>query len=173
VWFSLGENDEKAYRLPDFLQRSTGREQRCATFFEESRMQFGSSIDIYRKSGFGLHQLRNCLGGLGPVGNAIDLHFHAGGYHARCDRSTGGLVGSEDFGIHLIHGAKILRVTQEDGAFDDILQIRAAASQDGLHMLQHEPGLLLHGSLRLHLAGRGIYRALTGDKQKIACAHCA
>src|ERR1700677_1216797 len=34
------------------------------------------------------------LGGLGPVGNAIDLHFHAGGYHTRCDRSTGGLVGA-------------------------------------------------------------------------------
>ena len=61
VWFSLGENHEKAYRFPDFLQRGTGREQRCATFFEESRMQFGSSNDLYRKSGFGLHQLRNCF----------------------------------------------------------------------------------------------------------------
>jgi predicted transcriptional regulator len=56
----LGENHKKAYRFPDFLQRSTGREQRFATFFEESRMQFGSSNNIYRKSGFGLHQLRNC-----------------------------------------------------------------------------------------------------------------
>jgi hypothetical protein len=27
VWFSLGENHEKASRFPDFLQRSTGREQ--------------------------------------------------------------------------------------------------------------------------------------------------
>jgi hypothetical protein len=26
-------------------------------------MQFGSSNNIYRKSGFGLHQLRNCLRG--------------------------------------------------------------------------------------------------------------
>jgi hypothetical protein len=26
-WFSLGENHEKPYRSPDFLQRSTGREQ--------------------------------------------------------------------------------------------------------------------------------------------------
>jgi hypothetical protein len=24
VWFSLGENHEKAYRFPDFLHRSTG-----------------------------------------------------------------------------------------------------------------------------------------------------
>jgi hypothetical protein len=24
-------------------------------------MQFGSSNDLYRKSGFGLHQLRNCF----------------------------------------------------------------------------------------------------------------
>ena len=50
VWFSLGENHEKACRFPDFLQRSTGREQRCATFFAESRMQFGSSNNISRKS---------------------------------------------------------------------------------------------------------------------------
>ena len=52
VWFSLGENHEKADRFPDFLHRSTGREQLCATFFEESRMQFGGSTSIYRKSGF-------------------------------------------------------------------------------------------------------------------------
>jgi hypothetical protein len=118
----------------------------------------------------------NCetaLGRYGPVGDAIDLHFHAGCYHASCDRSAGGLVGSENFGIHLIHGAEVFGIAQEYGAFDNILQIRAATSEDGLHMLQHEPGLLLHGSLRLHLAGRGIYWTLTGDKQKITCAHCA
>jgi hypothetical protein len=57
----LGENHEKAYRSPDFLQRSTGREPLCATFFEESRMRFGGSTNLYRKSGFGLHQLRNCF----------------------------------------------------------------------------------------------------------------
>jgi hypothetical protein len=39
----LGENHDRAYRSPDFLQRSTGREQLCATFFAESRMQFGGS----------------------------------------------------------------------------------------------------------------------------------
>jgi hypothetical protein len=55
----LGRKHEKAYRSPDFLQRSTGREQLCATFFAESRMQFGGSTNIYRKSGFGLHPLRN------------------------------------------------------------------------------------------------------------------
>ena len=38
VWFSLGENDEKACHSPDFLRQSTGREQLCATFFTESRM---------------------------------------------------------------------------------------------------------------------------------------
>jgi hypothetical protein len=27
VWFSSGENHEKAYRSPDFQQRSTGQEQ--------------------------------------------------------------------------------------------------------------------------------------------------
>jgi ribosome-binding factor A len=62
VWFSLAENHEKVCRSPDFLRRGTGREQRCATFFEESRMQFASSNNIYRKSGFGLHQLRTALG---------------------------------------------------------------------------------------------------------------
>jgi hypothetical protein len=51
VWFSLGENHEKVYRFPDFLHRSTGREQLCATFFAESRMQFGGSTNTYRKSG--------------------------------------------------------------------------------------------------------------------------
>jgi hypothetical protein len=32
----------------------------CAAFFTESRMQFGGANKLYRKSGFGLHQLRNC-----------------------------------------------------------------------------------------------------------------
>ena len=56
----MRENHEKAYRSPDFLRRSTGREQLCATFFTESRMEFRGSTNLYRKSGFGLHQLRNC-----------------------------------------------------------------------------------------------------------------
>ena len=60
VWFSLAENHEKACRSPDFLRRSTGREQLCATFFTESRMAFRGSTNFYRKSGFGLHQLLNC-----------------------------------------------------------------------------------------------------------------
>jgi hypothetical protein len=55
------KNHQMAYRFPDFLQRGAGREQRCATFFEENRMQFGSSNNINRKSGFGLHQLRTAL----------------------------------------------------------------------------------------------------------------
>jgi hypothetical protein len=29
VWFSLGENHEKACRFPDFLRRSTSRGQLC------------------------------------------------------------------------------------------------------------------------------------------------
>jgi hypothetical protein len=41
VWFSLGENHEKVDRFPDFLLRSLGGEQLCATFFAESRMRFG------------------------------------------------------------------------------------------------------------------------------------
>jgi hypothetical protein len=56
----LRENHDKAYRSPDFLRRSTSREQLCATFFTESRMEFRGSTNLYRKSGFGLHQLRNC-----------------------------------------------------------------------------------------------------------------
>jgi hypothetical protein len=63
VWFSLGENHEKAYLFPDFLQHSTGREQLCATFFAESRRQFGGSTKLHRKSGFELHPLRNCVHG--------------------------------------------------------------------------------------------------------------
>jgi hypothetical protein len=59
VWFSLGENHEKAYRFPDFLQRGAGGKKRCAAFVAESRMQFGGPTKINRKSGFGLHQLRN------------------------------------------------------------------------------------------------------------------
>jgi hypothetical protein len=57
----LGRKPRKGLSLPDFLQRCTGREQLCATFFAESRMQFGGSTNIYRKSGFGLHPLRNSL----------------------------------------------------------------------------------------------------------------
>ncbi len=59
----MGENHEKACRSPDFLRRSTGREQLGATFFTESRMEFRGSTNLYRKSGFGLHQLQNCLRG--------------------------------------------------------------------------------------------------------------
>ena len=59
VWFSLEENHEEAYRFPDFLQRGTGCEKRCAAFFAESRMQFGGPKKLHRKSGSGLHQLRN------------------------------------------------------------------------------------------------------------------
>jgi hypothetical protein len=62
----LGENHENAHRFPDFLLRSTGREPLCATFFEESRMRFGGSTNLYRKSGFGLNQLRNCFNAM-PV----------------------------------------------------------------------------------------------------------
>src|SRR5271155_1201120 len=60
VWFSLGENHEKACCSPDFLRCSTSREQLCATFFKESRMEFHGSANLHRKSGFDLHQLRNC-----------------------------------------------------------------------------------------------------------------
>jgi hypothetical protein len=56
--FPWEKTTKRLIASPDFLLRSTGPEQRCATFFEESRMQSGSSKDLYRKSGFGLHQLR-------------------------------------------------------------------------------------------------------------------
>jgi hypothetical protein len=113
------------------------------------------------------------LGCYGPVGDAIDFHLHAGGYHARCNRSAGRLVSTEDLGVHLIHGAKILRIPQKDRAFDYILQIRPATPEDSPQVLQDEPGLLLHGSLRLHLTSRGIHWALTGNEKKISRAHCA
>jgi hypothetical protein len=51
VWFSLEENHEKPVAPRISFERSTGQEQRCATFFAESRVQFGSSNNIYRKSG--------------------------------------------------------------------------------------------------------------------------
>ena len=58
-WFSLGENHEKPLAFPDFLQRGTGPDQSCAAFFTESRIQFDGTTKLRRKSGFGLHQLRN------------------------------------------------------------------------------------------------------------------
>ena len=67
VWFSLTENHEKAFRFPDFLQLSTDREQLYATFCAESRIQFGCSNNLYRKSGFGLHPLRNCFSDLSKL----------------------------------------------------------------------------------------------------------
>ncbi len=58
--FSLGENHEKVLGFPGFPARGTGcREQLCAAFFTESRMQFDGTTKPHRKSGFGLHQLRN------------------------------------------------------------------------------------------------------------------
>src|SRR6202167_3025488 len=41
------------------FERGTNRGQRCAAFFTESRMQFDGTTKLHRKSGFGLHQLRN------------------------------------------------------------------------------------------------------------------
>jgi hypothetical protein len=67
VWFFLEKNHEKVYRSPDFLQRGTSSEKRCAAFFAESRMQFGGLAKIHRKSVFGQHQLRNCFGGQGSL----------------------------------------------------------------------------------------------------------
>ena len=58
-WFSLGENHEKVLGFPGFPERGTRRELLCAAFFTESRMQFDSTTKLHRKSGFGLHQLRN------------------------------------------------------------------------------------------------------------------
>jgi hypothetical protein len=56
----LRENHVNVGGLPYFLPRSTGREQLCATFLKESRMQFGGSTNIHRKYGFGLNQLGKC-----------------------------------------------------------------------------------------------------------------
>jgi hypothetical protein len=55
----LGENHEKVLGFPGFPARRTSREQLCAAFFTESRMQFDGTTKPHRKSGFGLHQLRN------------------------------------------------------------------------------------------------------------------
>ena len=54
----MRENHDKADVAPDFLRRSTGREQLCATFFTESRMY--SRFHQPLQEMFGLHQLRNC-----------------------------------------------------------------------------------------------------------------
>jgi hypothetical protein len=58
-WFSLGENHERRRGSPGFPARGTHRGQSCAAFFTESRMQFDGTTKLHRKSGFGLHQLRN------------------------------------------------------------------------------------------------------------------
>ena len=58
-WFSLGENHERRRGSPGFPARGTHRGQSCAAFFTESRMQFDGTTNLHRKSGFGLHQLRN------------------------------------------------------------------------------------------------------------------
>jgi hypothetical protein len=50
---------DKLFGFPDFLRRGTSREQLCAAFFTESRMQFDSTTKLHRKSGFDLYQLRN------------------------------------------------------------------------------------------------------------------
>jgi S-disulfanyl-L-cysteine oxidoreductase SoxD len=58
-WFSLRENHVRRHGSPGFPARGTHRGQSCAAFFTESRMQFDSTTKLHRKSGFGLHQLRN------------------------------------------------------------------------------------------------------------------
>ncbi len=55
----MRENHEKVLGSPGFPARGTDRGQSCAAFFTESRMQFDGTTRLHRKSGFGLHQLRN------------------------------------------------------------------------------------------------------------------
>jgi hypothetical protein len=55
----LRENHEKVLGSPGFPARGTHRGQSCAAFFTESRMRFDGTTKLHRKSGFGLHQLRN------------------------------------------------------------------------------------------------------------------
>jgi hypothetical protein len=55
----LAENHERRSGSPGFPARGANRGQSCAAFFTESRMQFDGTTKLHRKSGFGLHQLRN------------------------------------------------------------------------------------------------------------------
>ena len=68
------------------------------TFFAESRMQFGGSSNIYRKSGFGLHQLRNCfhdektgIFGAGSTGKAMETERSAS--RRAAEATEGGIYG--------------------------------------------------------------------------------
>jgi hypothetical protein len=58
-WFSLRENHERLFCSPGFPARGIHRGQSCAALFTESRMQFDGTTKLHRKSGFGLHPLRN------------------------------------------------------------------------------------------------------------------
>jgi hypothetical protein len=44
---------------PDFLYAALTEGNDVRAFFTESRMQFDGTSKLHRKSGFGLHQLRN------------------------------------------------------------------------------------------------------------------
>jgi len=59
VWFSLGENHENGFRSPGFpAVRHSPRAIMCG-FLHGKPHEVRWSTKLHRKSGFGLHQLRN------------------------------------------------------------------------------------------------------------------
>jgi hypothetical protein len=55
----LGENHERRRGFPDFLRAALTESNDVRLSSTESRMQFDGTTKLHRKSGFGLHQLRN------------------------------------------------------------------------------------------------------------------
>src|SRR5580692_1044847 len=108
---------------------------------------------------------------LGQVSNAVNLHLHAEGYHACPYRSPCGLDVAKDFRVSLVHRVEFFDIVQEYGALDDIFQIGAAATKYRLHVLQNQPRLVPHVSLRINLTAYRIHRTLTGNKQEITRTH--
>src|ERR1700734_4296204 len=66
-WFSLGENHEKVLGFPGFpVARYWPRAVMCG-FLHGKPHAFLWPTKLHRKSGFGLHQLRNCCRVLLPA----------------------------------------------------------------------------------------------------------
>ena len=85
------------------------------------------------------------------------------------ERRSGREAAGEVLGIDLVHGGKVVDVSQEHSGLDDVVAGQVGLSQNGLDVLQGLFGLSLNAALH-QVAGGGINGQLAGQEDQAADA---